>query len=210
MILGDRYVPMLTVLSVVVAPVEADVTLSFENEQDHGAVLATESPVLRHRIENEAAALQWMTDNTAEMLSRHQPIIKRHGVWVVTKTYTTRRCAVAIMTSKSSTVEIGLGANIQGLLALTPTSSWTVSKGDQCTEMHEDEEGVVVFLSGIYCCQSMFRSKLKYARDQPKQERNLFRKGFVESDDEESDDKELEMEVETKYYPETSSDKLCH
>ncbi|RYP58987.1 hypothetical protein DL771_011041 [Monosporascus sp. 5C6A] len=188
-----------------VAPIEASVTISFENECDNGAVLATQNPVLWHRIDDEAAALQWMADNTSEMLSRHKSIIKRHGIWIVTKTYTTRRCAVAIMTSRSSAVEIGLSANIQGLLALTPTSSWTTGEGNHCTEVHEDEEGVVVFISGIYFCQNMLGSKLKHARDQSKQERKLFRGGFVESDDEET-----EIELDAQYYPPFGSDSPNH
>ena len=187
------------------APVEASTTLSFENRCDNGAVLATQSPVLAHRVDNETAALKWMTDNTSEMLYRHGSIIKRHGIWIVMKTYTTRRCAVAIMTSRCSTVEIGLGANIQGLFSLTPTSFWSRGSGDQCTEVHEDEEGVVVFMSGIYFRQRMLGSKFKYVQEQAQQARKLFRDGFVESDDE-----EMEIELVAEHYPGSSSDGLDH
>ena len=180
--------------SAVVAPVEASTTLAFENKCDNGAVLVTESPVLAHRIDDETAALQWMAENTSEMLYRHEPIIQRHGVWIVTKTYTTRRCAVAMMTSKSSAVEVGLGASVQGLLTLTPTSSWSGGSGDQCTEVHEDEEGVVVFMSGIYFRRRTLGSKLKHAQEQSKQLRQ-FRGGFVEWDD------EVENELVPEYYP---------
>lgn len=174
--------------------------MSFECESEEGAVLTTESPVRQHRIGDESSALQWMADNTTEMLRRHKEVIKRHGIWIVTKTYSTRRSAVAVMTSKSSTVEIGLGADVQGLLTLTPTSLWSNSRGSSCMELHEDENGVVVFISGIYFSQKLFGSTLKRTREQGKQKDKILR-GVLDTLG--SDDEEADIELEVQYYPDS-------
>lgn len=155
---------------------EPSVSVLFENKGEHGAVLTTESPVTRHMVGDEKSAVQWMVDNKSEMLRLHGDVFKRHGIWIVTKTYSTRRCAVAVMTTKSSTVEISLGVDVQGILTLTPKSTWTRSTGSFCTEIHDDDEdGVVVFISGIYFSPRLFSMGISQARDQHKQEGKFLR-----------------------------------
>ncbi|KAM5343683.1 hypothetical protein ACJ41O_012220 [Fusarium nematophilum] len=171
---------------VVAAPVEASLKLSFKCESDEGAILATESPVLRHQIEDEYAAVKWVEDNTAEILKKHKAIIERHGIWIVTKTYTSRRCAVAVMSSKSSSIEIGISAKVPGVLTLAPSSEWSSSNSDSSFEVHEDDEGVVTFISGIYFSKRLLGSKLKQAYDQEGQRNKIFR----------GDGEELEAEGE--------------
>ncbi|KAK5999137.1 hypothetical protein PT974_01526 [Cladobotryum mycophilum] len=162
--------------TVAVAPVKASVTMLFENKSEQGAVLTTESPVLRHDIGDERSALQWMIDNKSEILRQHGDVLKRHGIWIVTKTYSTRRCGIAIMTTRSSTVEIGLEADVQGVLTLTPKNSWTNSTGSSCMELHEDDkDGVVVFISGIYFSKKLFSSGIRPARGQEEQKDKMFR-----------------------------------
>ncbi|KAF7549733.1 hypothetical protein G7Z17_g6188 [Cylindrodendrum hubeiense] len=148
------------------------------------------SPVLRHRVGNESAAIQWMKDNTPEILTQYRPIVERHGIWVVTKTYTSHRCGVVVMASKSSKVEIGIGASAPGLFTLDPSSSWASSHGDLAAEIHEDERGVVAFISGIYFSKKLFSSKLKHLSDQDDQKKKIFRGGYVESDEGGSEDEE--------------------
>ncbi|KAL7933332.1 hypothetical protein V8C35DRAFT_305555 [Trichoderma chlorosporum] len=183
------------------ASVKATVKMSFKSSSGQGAVLATESPVVRHQYGDESSALQWMADNTAEMMRRHGDIVKRHGIWVITKTYLTRRCAIAIIASESSAVEIGLDVDVQGLLSLTPNSAWNSSSGTSCTEIHEDEEGVVVFISGIYFSRKAFRSRLGHIRDQDKQRDMIFR-GDRGDESDDSDDTELNVE----FYPDIEED----
>ncbi|KAL7799321.1 hypothetical protein V8C43DRAFT_313363 [Trichoderma afarasin] len=173
-----------------VTSLRTSITVSFESKSDQGAVLFTANPVLRHQVGDELSALQWMAENTPEMKRRHKNIIKKHGLWIVTKIYSTRRCAIAVMNSESSSVEIDL-ENAQGLLTLSPNSTWTRSSGSSCTEMHEDQDGIVVFISGIYFSQKPFRSKLSNSRDEKRQRDKLFRSG---SNDSEDDENELNVE----------------
>lgn len=191
------------VIRTVVAPMEASVTVLFENEGKHGAVLTTESPVTRHTIGNEKSAVQWMVDNKSEMLRQHGDVFKRHGIWIVTKTYSTRRSAVAVMTSKSSTVEIGLGVDAQGILTLTPKSTWTRSTGSFCTEIHDDdEEGVVVFISGIYFSPRFLSMGMSQTREQRKQEGKFLRADGRAG----SKDGEEAVELEIEFFPPLDED----
>lgn len=168
--------------------------MSFESHKSQAAVLITESPVLKHKVGDELSALQWMVANKSEMMRRYKSIIKRHGVWIVTKTYSTRRCAIAIMASESSSAEIKLNS-VQGTLTLTPNSAWSGISGSSCTELHEDEDGVVVFISGIYFSQKLFGTKMGYSRDQEKQKDKIFRGDGDGSGDDESN------ELDVEYYP---------
>ncbi|KAK4653324.1 hypothetical protein QC762_512280 [Podospora pseudocomata] len=142
-------------------------------EKDEGAVLTIQNPVLRHRVCDESAALKWVKENRVEMLRRHRKIVEQHGIWVVNKTYTTTRSGVVVMFSNSSTVEIGIGAAVPGMVTLTPLSSWTSGKGDPATEVHDDSNGVVVF---------RLRAELKPVVGTNAQNGKLFRGGYVEPD----------------------------
>lgn len=182
--------------SAFVAPIEASVTLSFQSASERSAILAVENPVQRHQIGDEAAVLQWMANNAPAMLQRYKAILKQHGVWVVTKTYTSRRCAVAVMSGRTSAVVIGLGTSVPGLLTLTPTSSWKKDRGDCSTEVHEDKEGVVLFMTGIYFRGKPLSSKLKPMRGPSGQKNQIFRGGLEGLEDEIDPDEEIELKAQ--------------
>lgn len=136
-----------------------------------------------------------MIENKRAMLQQHRDVFTKHGIWIVTKTYSTRRCAVAVMTAKSSTVEIGLEADAQGVLTLAPSSGWTSSTGSSAVEVHEDErDGLVVFISGVYFSPKVFSWGLSHTGDQGKQGGKLFR---GDEDGDADDDVMLDME----FYP---------
>ncbi|PYI02627.1 hypothetical protein BO78DRAFT_351287, partial [Aspergillus sclerotiicarbonarius CBS 121057] len=185
-------------LSVGVAPVEPSVNMSFESDNQESAVLITESPVSKRHIKHEVRAEQWMAANTRTMAGQYSEILKRHGIWIVTKTYCTQRCAIAVMTTRTSKVEIGLSADVQGVLTLTPHTRWGRCTGNSCTELHEDRDaGVVVFMSGMYFTPKFLRSTLASTRDQAKQSKHILREGWGDGDD---------MELGVRYYPSEEED----
>lgn len=187
--------------SLAVAPLQASVTMSFENKKEQGTVLTTENPVLRHVLDQEQAAFDWMMDNEKRILEQYDGILKQHGIWIVIKTYSTRRCAIAVMTTKSSAVEIGLQADLQGVLTLTPKSSWSSSIGSCCMEIHEDEEdGIVVFISGIYFTKKVFWSRVRHVLGQDKQE-GKFLRGDDDCTDGENADVYTTIQLDVQYYP---------
>lgn len=171
----------------ILSPISPSPKMVFICEKDEGAVLTIQNPVLRHRVCDESATLKWVKENRVEMLRRHRKIVEQHGIWVVNKTYTTTRSGVVVMFSNSSTVEIGIGAAAPGMVTLTPLSSWTSGKGDLATEVHDDSNGVVVFMSGVYFSKKRLRAELKPVVGTNAQNGKLFRGGYVEPDSDESE-----------------------
>ncbi|KAF7534054.1 hypothetical protein G7054_g6563 [Neopestalotiopsis clavispora] len=155
---------------------------SISNMGDEGAVLVTESPVIKEEVNDEIAVIDWVKKNSEELLERHRSVIDDHGIWIITKTYKSRRSAVAVMSSRLSSVELGVGASIPSILTLTPSSSWTSGSADAAIELHEDKKGVVAFFSGIYLTKRAVFPGLKRISRQDKQKKNLFRHGHPESE----------------------------
>ncbi|ROV96365.1 hypothetical protein VPNG_09067 [Cytospora leucostoma] len=178
--------------AIAAAPVKAAVFMKVKSEGNYGAVLATESPVLQYSIGDGQRAHEWMIENEDQMLSKHGHIMKQHGIWVITKAYCTRRCAIALTTESKSSVQISFEADAQGMLKLTPTSSWESTTGSNCTELHEDENnGVVVFISGIHVSRRFLGQS--WALDQTSQKKKIFRG----DEDEETGQTQLDV----TYYP---------
>lgn len=107
---------------------------------------------MQRQVQSQGSLTKWMQQNAKALLDpeRYGANAAENGIWIVTKTYTTKRCALAVMTSKSSSVEIGVAASVQGLFVLDPSASWSSSASGSSTDIHEDKDGVVVFMSGIY------------------------------------------------------------
>ncbi|KAI5920111.1 hypothetical protein F4810DRAFT_449030 [Camillea tinctor] len=179
-------------------PVEASVKLSVQCQSEEGAFIVTENPVLRHQIEDEGAAVGWVKANTAELVKTYKSIIDHHGIWIITKTYTSHRCAVAVMSSKSSSIELGISADIPGIFTFTPSSEWKSSGTDSAFEVHEDGQGVVAFISGIYFSKRIFGSELKETRGQDEQKKRFLRgkKEDIKLEEEEDLDSQEEYVVE--------------
>lgn len=135
----------LTYFSAIASNPEASLAVSFKCNSNQGAILTIADPVTRNQLGNTLSALQQMADNTSKIMHQHKDIVKRHGIWIITKAYSTRSCAITIITSKSSSISITLN-NICGILALMPNSAWSGSSGSSCTKIHKDVDGVVVLL----------------------------------------------------------------
>jgi hypothetical protein len=131
--------------------VNVSVRTKFTNTSTSGAVLVTSGAIQHQRLnlDGPEAALGWMATNSEDFLRRHESVMKKYGIWIVTKTYTSTRCGLAFMQSNSASVEIGMTADAEGILSMSPSASWKVETKDSETELYEDNNGRVVFMSGI-------------------------------------------------------------
>ena len=176
--------------------------MAFKNKSDSGAVLVTEAPIIHRKLGHESPILNWMAKNCTKLLAKHASEVKRHGVWIVTKTYATRRCGIAVLTSKSAEVRIGLDVQVAGIATLTPSSSWSYQSGSSSSAIHEDDAGVVVFMSGIWFKRKLLdRSAMEAVRAKEKQRLLLGGRGGKSTvitgiRAEEPDGTEVELSVE--------------
>jgi hypothetical protein len=67
-----------------------------------------------------------MSANAAKLLTHplHGEMVKEFGAWIVTKTYTTSRRGVAVLTSSESVVDVTLGVTSASSVELTPSAGW--------------------------------------------------------------------------------------
>ena len=139
------------------APAESEVTLKFETQTEQGSVLVVDNPVTLHQVTVDTATRdmpRWIDQNLGILRSkeRYRRQITEYGIWVVTKTHTASSCAVAFMSGRSSSVDVRLALNAEGLLVIDQG----ITRGMQATgtnrDLHKDTKGceeVVVFMSGI-------------------------------------------------------------
>jgi len=120
--------------------------------------------ITRHQVTINTPVRTWLRNNIKMLVQTYRMQVGDCGFWVVTKTYTTRRCAIAVMTVKSTSVEITVSTNVKGLLVLDPGVIWRSAGSGTSTDVHvgkeggdeggdwggdEDGDDVVVFMSGV-------------------------------------------------------------
>jgi hypothetical protein len=151
--------------------------MEYECRRDQAAVLLTQSPVVHNKLLDINPVLKWTSENSDYLLSKYRDIIIDHGLWIISKTYTTKRSGVVVLASKGSKVKIGVMTSIDNVFTLTPESSWTTENSGSAAEIYDDPDGVVIFLSGIYFGKALFRSKLNPITNHEKQGKKFLRGG---------------------------------
>ncbi|KAB5515660.1 hypothetical protein GE09DRAFT_979473 [Coniochaeta sp. 2T2.1] len=159
-------------------PAEAAVTLVFETQADHGCVVVVDNPVALNQVTINTATKNipmWIRKNIKMLTSKENYRAQAidHGLWVVTKTYTSRSCALAMMSGRSSSAEFRLSVNIEGLLVLDPGVARRRQISGSSIDFHRDDVGgeqVVVFMSGIYVKRRPFLGGAKTMAKQKGQE----------------------------------------
>jgi len=105
---------------------EASFTLAYKSSSGAGAVLLTDPPVTHEQAQHESLFLNWMSQNAGKLLAHRSfgKMVKEYGIWVITKTYSVKRCALTVLTSEGSEVRVSFGGRASNAVALTPTASW--------------------------------------------------------------------------------------
>ena len=122
------------------APLGGTIEASFKSSKEHGAVLITDPPVRYHQAGNEKVFIKWMSDNSRALLQHptHGEMIREFGAWIVTKTYTTTRRAVAVLSSTESVVNVTFGVTVANVGKLAPTAGWWNRASDSAWSMHTE------------------------------------------------------------------------
>lgn len=105
------------------APVDVGANFALGNTANLRAGVAV-SPHVIHSYFNENAPgiiVKWIGDNMGAMIKKYPDQIKDHGVWVITDTWVTEECDIAMWNKTGSTIDLGaeLGATNIGKLGLT-------------------------------------------------------------------------------------------
>ena len=134
-------------------PVDANLHVEYRTSSDFGAVLLSSSPVVRDAFYYKAPFKAWMRENASNLLQG--PLaedINEHGLFIVTQTHATRKCALTAWRSSENSVYFGFGAGTMGLAEIDPKVAWYAGRSESGWDIYEAEEGEseVIFAGGVW------------------------------------------------------------
>ena len=134
-------------------PVDAKLHVGYSTSSDFGAVLLSSSPILRDAFYYKAPFRAWMRENASNLLQG--PLaedIEEHGLFVVTQTHATRKCALTAWRSSEKSIYFGFGAGTMGLAEIDPKVGWYAGRSESGWDIYEAEgdELEVIFAGGLW------------------------------------------------------------
>jgi hypothetical protein len=106
--------------------------LEFTCSEEHSAILVAEGVVEHHQATPETEFRRWGSANAQALidLSCDQDVIKKKGFWIVTKTYTAKKCSISLLSGKDSKISYSVDAKSHGV-EVGPTMEWWSSQKDE-------------------------------------------------------------------------------
>ena len=111
--------------------------VSYETRSDEGAILVTEGEVLHYQATPVDRLCEWFVQNGKLLLEKF-PRANKKGFWIVSKTYTVPKRALALMLSQGSTVSLGVNAQLETVGRIEATTAWMNSDKGDAWNTHED------------------------------------------------------------------------
>ncbi|KAF9032346.1 hypothetical protein BJ165DRAFT_1358008 [Panaeolus papilionaceus] len=131
-------------------PVTASTVFKYTSDLDTGAILLTDPPITHERFYHESPFKQWVKQNSLTIL-KQWPEVKTYGLWVVTSTYSTQRCAINLWNKKGCGLHIGFSTDVAGLGELGPDGEWYRSSTEEGWMEYggKGNDKTVVFFGGL-------------------------------------------------------------
>ncbi|KAJ6002594.1 hypothetical protein N7451_005141 [Penicillium sp. IBT 35674x] len=133
-------------------PVDIGALYRYSNNDGFGAILMTESPVIRDLIYGTTTFRLWCKENSEAILQKW-PDVREHGLVIVTSTYRTRLAKVNAWAQQGKEISVGFRGGVVGIGEIAPSSTWYTSHeeaGWVSSEATEPGESKVVFFGGLY------------------------------------------------------------
>jgi hypothetical protein len=131
-------------------------------QDEAGGLMVTDSRVTHNQLTPSACenAKVWFEEN-AESILLDRKITKEKGIWVVTKTYTAKRRAVALLQTKGSSVVFGVNADLYAIGKIAPEQSWWNSINEQVWMVAQPVSSYLVrnLISGDLLCSNKYPKK---------------------------------------------------
>ena len=133
-------------------PVGADVHIKYKSKRSFGAVLITQKPITLTSYNDETLFQSWLLANKSQLFSSHGPQLRRHGLFLVTRTYTAPSCSINAWVDRNSEANMSVKAkaNMMGELGETLDLKDKLTDQDWSHYSGKDKgDTVVVFFDGI-------------------------------------------------------------
>ena len=134
-------------------PADAKLHVEYSTSSDFGAVLLSSSPIVCDAFYYKAPFKAWMRENAMTLL--RGPLaedIKKYGLFIVTQTHATRKCALTAWRSSENGVHFGFGVGAMGLAEIDPNVAWYAGRSESGWDIYEAEgdELKVIFAGGLW------------------------------------------------------------
>jgi hypothetical protein len=103
---------------------------SYSTTKDAGAILLTSAPITYERYFHASLFKKWVEKNALAILAGW-PEVKEHDLWVVTSTFSTKKCAINMWNSHGKGVKVGFTADVLGIGNAGPSGDWLRSQTDE-------------------------------------------------------------------------------
>jgi len=90
---------LIALFSTTTVPFGSTIDAPIQSPQSRGAILLMEPPITYSQAGNERIFIRWMAENAKTLTSHavHGEMVRKFGAWIVTKTYTTKKRAAAVL-----------------------------------------------------------------------------------------------------------------
>lgn len=114
-------------------------------------MLISNKPVTLTAYNHERLFLNWLDENKKKLLELYGPDLRRYGMWIVTRTYTSPGCSINawLDSNKEVVTSLKAKASMMGELGEDLELSDKIQERDWCHYQGKDGDGVVLFLDGI-------------------------------------------------------------
>lgn len=108
------------------SPIGGRFLATYQSFSREGAMLVTQGAVSYHQADPQPVFETWMDQHLPALLAGdHGALIRKRGVWIITRTYTATRRAVAVLQSRSATVSFAVDAALpQQIARVGPSAGW--------------------------------------------------------------------------------------
>ncbi|KAE8150352.1 hypothetical protein BDV25DRAFT_154568 [Aspergillus avenaceus] len=133
-------------------PADIGALYRYSNKDGFGAILMTESPVIKDFVYGTTTFRLWCKANS-ETLLRKWPDIKDRGLIIVTSVYSTKFAMMNAWSETEKEISVGFRAGVIEIGEAAPSTSWYTARGDSgwvSSQACHPGERKVVFFGGLY------------------------------------------------------------
>ena len=132
-------------------PAGAEADVKYTSANKFGAVLMTKKPITLTAYNDERLFSAWLEANRGELYKLHGAELKKYGMWLVTRTYTSKGASINAWSDANKASVISTKAKAAMLGELGEDLDWQdrLSSRDWSHYAAKTKQGLVVFMDGI-------------------------------------------------------------
>lgn len=111
-------------------PITVSSVYAYSTDHDVGGVLLTSPPITQQRYYHASPFKKWVKQNALKIIQRW-PEVQDHGVWIVSSTHATKKCAINMWKSRGRGFKVGFSVDAMGAGGAGAGGEWYRSQTDE-------------------------------------------------------------------------------